>query len=345
MNNKYIEDLSRQYNRVNFKYLSNKNIIVTGANGLICSYLIDLFIYANTYKKANIKIYALSRNYEKLKNRFNYYFDNKLFIPVIQDVCDEIKIPNKIDFIIHGASNASPKACINDPVGTMDANYLGSRNLLELAKKDSSKILYISSGDVYGKTDKDLINEADYGYVDILNERNSYSSSKRASETLCYSYYKQYGVDALIVRPSHIYGPTYTSSDSRAISDFIRCVVNNKDIIMKSDGSSIRSYCYVGDTVVGILDVLEKGKSGNAYNISNTNSFVSIKETAQILASLCNKKVIIELPKSEIDKKIDSNNKLIKLNNEKLKELGWDAVYGIKEGLTTTIEILKDYKF
>ena len=342
MNQVYIEDLKKQYERINFEKFNNKNILITGSGGLICSYLIDLLIYANLYKNANIKIYASELKEEYLKERFSYYYDNELFIPVIQNVCNEFKINDKIDIIIHGASNANPSLYISDPVGTMNANYMGCKNLLELAKENNSKFLYLSSGDVYGETSLELINESDYGYFDILTERSSYASSKRASETLCYAYNKQYNIDTYIVRPAHIYGSTFTKSDSRAISDFIRCVINDNDIIMKSDGSSVRSYCYVGDTVVGMMMILDKGTSGNAYNISNTDSIISIKESAEYLAKLCNKKVIIDIPETELNKKINSNTKVIKLNNEKLKSLGWNTVYNIEMGLETTIKILKD---
>jgi len=342
MNQVYIEDLKKQYERINFEKFNNKNILITGSGGLICSYLIDLLIYANLYKNANIKIYASELKEEYLKERFSYYYDNELFIPVIQNVCNEFKINDKIDIIIHGASNANPSLYISDPVGTMDANYMGCKNLLELAKENNSKFLYLSSGDVYGETSLELINESDYGYFDILTERSSYASSKRASETLCYAYNKQYNIDTYNVRPAHIYGSTFTKSDSRAISDFIRCVINDNDIIMKSDGSSVRSYCYVGDTVVGMMMILDKGISGNAYNISNTESIISIKESAEYLAKLCNKKVIIDIPETDLNKKINSNTKVIKLNNEKLKTLGWNTVYNIEMGLETTIKILKD---
>ena len=343
---KYKEDLDFQLNRINFNILENKNILVTGANGLICSYMIDLLIYANEKYNCNINIYALSRSEEKLKKRFKSYFKKKYFHPVIQDVCEKIELDN-IDYIIHGASPAMPKLYIEKPIDTMNSNYIGMLNVLECALKNkTNKIIYISSSEVYGKSqsDKEYLSELDYGYVDMLEVRSSYASSKRATETLCVAYKKQYDLDVCIVRPAHIYGPTFTESDNKAVSDFLRNVTNNQDILMKSDGSSVRSYCYVGDTVVGILKVLEKGVSGEAYNISNTNDIISIKELASKIAMYGNKKLIIELPDDYLSKKIDSNNKEIKISSNKLNSLDWDCLISIDEGIALTLDILKDTK-
>ena len=196
---------------------------------------------------------------------------------------------------------------------------------------------------MYGErnNNNEPLTEKDYAYIDILNVRASYASSKRATETLCISYKEQYGMNVSIVRPAHIYGPTFTLSDTRAISDFMRNVLEDRDIIMKSDGSSIRSYCYVGDAVIGILLVMLDGENGEAYNISNANSFVSIKEVANIICKKYNKKLIIELPKDYLGKKIDNNNKVISMSNQKLMKLGWSPLYGINEGLETSLNIRK----
>ena len=341
---KYKEDLDFQLNRINLNMLENKNILITGANGLICSYIIDLLIYANEKHNSNINIYALSRSKEKLQKRFKSYYDKKYFHPVIQDVCEKIKLDN-IHYIIHGASPAMPKLYIEKPIDTMNANYIGMLNVLECAlQNNSEKVIYISSSEVYGKSqlDKEYLEESDYGYIDLLEVRSSYASSKRATETLCIAYQQQHNLNVSIVRPAHIYGPTYTENDNKAVSDFLRNVTNNQDILMKSDGSSIRSYCYVGDTVVGILKVLEKGISGEAYNISNPDDIISIKELAAKIAAYANKKLIIELPKDNLSKKIDSNNKEIKISSNKLKKLNWDCLIPIDKGLELTQDILKE---
>lgn len=343
--NSYLDDLDNQLEKIDLEKLRNKSILITGSGGLICSYVIDLLIYANVKKKANIKIYAMGRSEDKLKKRFSYYFDSPLFVPVIQDVCSPCDIDG-IDYIIHGASNANPKLYVTDPIGTMNANYLGTLNMLDLAKNNNSRFLYISSGDVYGSFDNvdGYLSEDMYGYIDILNVKSSYASSKRASETLCSSYNSQYNVESLIVRPAHIYGPTCTRSDSRAVSDFINKASMGQDIIMKSDGSSVRSYCYVGDAVTGIIKVLTEGEPCNAYNISNNGNIISIRELAEIICKYSESKLIIQIPESELDKKIDSNVKTIRLDSTKLESLGWEPDKDVEDGIKLTLSVLKERK-
>ena len=339
----YLQDLESQIKRLDLEKLKDKKILISGSTGLICSYIIDMLIYANLKKNTNITIMAISRSEESLKNRFSYYFDNELFIPVIQNVCEPLNC-HQVDYIIHGASNANPKLYIEDPIGTMNANYLGTLNMLEVAKRCNAKMLFISSGDVYGQfeTHDDETTEDQYGYIDILNVRSSYASSKRAAETLCVGYHSQYGVSISIVRPAHIYGPTYTKSDTRAVSDFINKATNGEDIIMKSDGSAVRSYCYVGDTAVGILKVLFSGENGNAYNISNNKSIVSIRKLAEIICKYANVDLIMELPKNELDKKINQNVKIIKLSSKKLEEMNWEAQTDIENGIKLTLKIIRE---
>ncbi len=341
----YLKDLDYQLKKIDLERIKDKRILITGANGLICSYIVDILIYANIYYNTNITIIAMGRSKEKIRERFSYYYDNELFIPIIQDVCEPFNC-NNIDYIIHGASNANPKLYITDPVGTMNANYLGILNMLNLAKRNKCKILYISSSDIYGfidNFDNDL-NENEYGYIDILNVRSSYSSSKRASETLCASFYSQYDVNVVIVRPAHIYGPTFSANDSRAVSDFIKKASNGENILMKSDGSSTRSYCYVGDAICGIFKVLFDGIPGNAYNISNNKNIISIKELAELICKYTNTKLKIEIPQNELDKKIDSNVKVIKISSKKIESLGWKTDMNISDGIKLTLSIIKEIK-
>ena len=343
--NSYVSDLDNQLKKVDLEKLKGKSILVTGAGGLICSYIIDLLIYANMSQNANIKIYAMSRSEDKLKKRFGYFFDSSLFVPVIQDVCSPCSNLD-VDYIIHGASNANPRLYVTDPIGTMNANYLGTLNMLNLAKENNSRFIYISSGDVYGTVDNSngFLTEDCYGYIDILNVRSSYSSSKRASETLCSSYNSQYNVESLIVRPAHIYGPTCTRSDTRAVSDFINKASQGQDIIMKSDGSSVRSYCYVGDAVTGIMKVLTNGEPCNAYNISNNKNIISVKELAEIICKYSDSNLIIQIPDTELDKKVDSNVKLIRLSSDKLESLGWYPDKDIESGIKLTLNVFKERK-
>lgn len=325
--------------------LDNSKILITGANGLICSYLIDLLMYRNIKINSNIKIYALGRNEERCKNRFNSFFYREDFVFIKQDISKKLIIEDKVDYIIHGAGNAAPGEFLKDPVGTMTGNIFGVYNLLEYSRKNNvKKLLYISSSEVYGDDlSKDIFTEEDSGYVNPLDVRACYPSSKRASETLCASYLKQYNVDFCIARPGHIYGPTYTEKDNRALCQFMNNVLDDNDIIMKSEGNQVRSYCYVSDCVMGLIYMLLVGESGLAYNISNKKSNVSIREMAEYIAEASNKKVIFKLPTSSEKSVFTKINKSI-LDSSKLEGLGWEANVLPKDGIYRMLSIKKALK-
>jgi len=189
---------------------------------------------------------------------------------------------------------------------------------------------------VYGEGDGRLFTEEYSGYVNPLNLRSCYTSSKRATETLCISYASQYGIDVSIARPCHTYGPNFTESDTRVYAQFIRNILKGEDIIMKSTGEQVRSWCYVVDCALGILYVLTKGNDKEAYNISDNNSIVSIREMAEIIAKIGNKRVVINAP-SEVEKRGFNVVKKEILDSSKLQTLGWQSRCDMRSGLEHTI--------
>ncbi|MEJ7684898.1 MAG: NAD-dependent epimerase/dehydratase family protein [Segetibacter sp.] len=346
INNVYKNDLTLALSGVNdFDLLKDKKILITGATGLICSYLVDLIMYSNQYCGSNVQVYAMGRNEAFAKERFEDYRNLDNFVFIKQDVTDSFNFDYKFNYIIHGAGNATPNSITTDPVGTMNANYFGVYNVLEYSRKYSvEKILYISSSEVYGQGNERGIFKEDYsGYVNSLELRSCYPSSKRASETLCVSYNKQYGLHAVIARPAFIYGPTFNITDNRVVPQFLNNVLNGNDIIMKSEGQQMRSYCYVGDCATAILKILFHGNAGEAYNIANKNSNVNIRKVADVIANLENKKVIFELPDNKERASYSAVTNSI-LDTTKLEDLGWKGQYSIEKGLQQTLEILKSYR-
>ena len=201
---------------------------------MIASAIIDILNFLNEHENYNIKIIALIRNKNKILERFKKY---QKLIAIEQDVIQPITYDFNVDYIIHAASNAHPQAFAKDPVGTMLGNFLGMNNILQYAISHNCKrVEYISSGEIYGQGEENInaFDENYIGKINSINIRNCYPLSKLASENLCISYSEQYGIETVIGRPCHIYGPTQTDSDSRASAQFIRNVINNKDIIMKS---------------------------------------------------------------------------------------------------------------
>ena len=326
----------------NLKRLYGKSLLITGATGMICSAVAEILFYLNKEQAANIHIILAGRNKERLQKRFYCYEEGKDYTFFSYDATSSTPVSIKADYIIHGASNADPGKFADEPVETMLANIIGLQTLLKSATDNQTKrLLYISSSEVYGqKKEKRPFKEDDYGFVDILNPRAAYPSSKRAAETLCSVYSAEYGLDTIIVRPGHIYGPTITDSDSRASAQFTRKAKAGEDIVMKSAGTQLRSYCYTMDCASAILTVLINGKGGEAYNSSNPNSVVTIREMAEALAKAGNVNIIFENP-SDLEKKSYNLMDNSSLESMKLESLGWKAMFNIIDGTNRTLKYYK----
>ena len=203
--------------------------------------------------------------------------------------------------------------------------------------------MFISSGEIYGQGSEKLDSfEEDYrGYIDNMKLRSAYPISKQAAENLCVAYAEQYNIETVVVRPGHIYGPSLTANDSRAFAQFFRNGVQKNDIVLKSKGEQLRSYCYVLDCAMGILYALIKGENKQAYNISNPNSNLKIYELANIIAKECRVNVIYDIP-DEVEKKGYNPVTQSVLNSNKLEALGWKPQYNIFQGVRNTIKILEE---
>ena len=326
-----------------YQELFHKSILITGANGLIASVLVDRLAYMNPDENAGIELYALVRNREKAEKRFENYLEQNWFHIIEQDVCEPLQMNLKMDYIIHAAGNAHPLAFSKDPVGTMKANVLGTMQLLEHAcKYGTEKFLYLSSSEIYGENPiyEKGFTEDSWGKIDSMNPRACYPESKRAAEALCASYASQYGITMNVVRPGYIYGAEITQDNSRADAQFFRRAAAGEDIIMKSTGCQIRSYCYVEDTVSAIITVLTKGTAGEAYNIANHNSNVSVKEFAQTIADCAGVDLKFELP-DDVEARGYSKVTRAVLASDKLEQLGWSAEYSLKDGVTESLKRLR----
>ncbi len=344
----YCEDYWRDVQLVskqipNIEKLYGNTILITGATGMICSAVVEVLFYLNKEKSANIQIVLAGRNKDRMKERFYCFEEGKDYTFFQYDATSSTPINIKADFIIHGASNADPNMIAKEPVEIMQANIIGLNTLLKTATNNKIKrLLYISSSEIYGgKEEKRPYKEDDYGFIDVLNPRASYPSSKRAAETLCSAYSVEYGLNTVIVRPGHIYGPTITKSDSRASAQFTRKAKAGEDIIMKSAGTQLRSYCYTLDCASAILATLINGNKGEAYNISNSNSIVTIREMAESFAYAGGVNIVFETP-SDIEKKNYNMMDNSSLDSTKLEGLGWCAIFNMADGSAKTINYYFD---
>lgn len=336
----YWDDVDRVIGCVpGLETIFDSTILVTGATGMICSSVVDILVRLNRRYNAGITIYLAGRNRERLEARFSPFVSGQDYSFVYHDATKSQEFSIHADYVIHGASNANPAVYSKEPVETMLANIIGLNDLLAWAARINSKrILYISSSEVYGNINEvRAYKEDDYGYVDILNQRACYPSAKRAAETLCVAYGEEYGVDTVIVRPGHIYGPSISDTDSRASAQFTRKAASGEDIVMKSAGLQMRSYCYTLDCASAILAVLLRGERGNAYNISNKESISSISDIANALAKAVDRKVVYENA-SELEKKGYNMMSNSSLDATKLEQLGWRALFDLQQGATRTLK-------
>ena len=335
LNRYYEQHVSDFFENAEMDFLQGKTVLISGVTGMIGSAIADALCVAGK----NTRVLGMGRSKERADNRFAYpWFTAENFRFIEHDVINKCFVDEPIDFVIHAASPAYPAVFAKYPVETMTANFLGTLNLLELAKDNQARFLFVSSGEIYGEIDKETKEEQDYGFIDSMESRSCYPNSKRAAETLCSAYADEYGVEAVVVRLSHVYGPTMTDSDNRVSSDFIRKAKLGKDLILHSTGTTVRSYTYVLDAVSGILCALQKGKNGEAYNIADENKVVSIRQLAEITAKAGNVSFTIDVPDTA-DKGTSSISRQV-MSGEKLRMLGWKCKFDFTSGVDMTLNCM-----
>lgn len=322
MNNSiFEEDIKNIINDFDMSVFDGKTILVTGATGLIGKLCVKSLLNSGY----NSQVIALVRDEEKAKNIFG---ESKRLTYLVQDINQRINTTRRVDYIIHAASTTSSKDFVEKPVETIYTAINGSRNILEFAKnKRLEGMVYLSSLEIYGVNEKENIKEMDYGYIDILNPRSSYSESKKMVETMCISYGTEYGVPVKIARLAQTFGAGVSISDNRVFAQFAKAIINKENIILHTKGETKRNYCYTTDTVRGIFTILTKGENNNAYNVANENSYCSISEMAHLLENEYTK---VEYKIDEVNRGYNPTVK-IALNTEKLNALGWEAKVNLKE--------------
>lgn len=321
--------------------LNHKKILVTGATGLIGGCLADILM---TRRNCDYEVFAMGRNHLRLKQMLNKYQEDKRFHIICGDVTIPLNCQEHFDFIIHAASGAAPADFAAQPVETMKSNINGVTNLIEYGiAHGMQRFLFISSGEVYGQGDGRVFTEDYSGYVDCTSPRSCYPSSKRAAETLCVSYAAEYDADIVIARPCHVFGPHFTENDNRVYAQFIRNVLQNEDIVMKSSGEQYRSWCYVVDCASALLHILLKGTSGEAYNIADANAMVTIRELAEMTAMIGGQQIVIKYPNNTEARGYNPVQRSL-FSTEKIQSLGWRATGDMFEKLVATIEEQRIFK-
>lgn len=332
----YCSALTKIVKEIDLGFLQDKTVLIAGASGMLGSCLVDLLRF-----DGRSRVIAMGRNAAYAEERFGPSDEKYTFYQ--GDVCVPIADFRKnVDYIIHAASNADPVRMAKDPAGTLLSNVQGTKNLLDYGMAHGMKrFLFVSSGEVYGQPNADLDDfTEDYcGPLDLSAPRSCYPAGKRAAEVLCQSYISQYQVDAVIVRPCHLFGPTMTRRDSRAVSEFLWNAVDGQNIVMKSAGLLKRSHCYVVDAARALLTALQKGIRGAAYNIADRRYQMRIRDFAEKTARAGGCEVLYKAP-GELEQAGYSKVSRMVLDASRLKALGWRPE--TEDAIEKTVSILRE---
>jgi len=325
--------------KIHWEKLRNKTVLVTGASGLIGSYLVYTMLCQNEMRGLGITVLGLVRNRDKAEKQFSPLLDRPDFQLLVQDVTAPIVYEGEVQYIFHAASQASPKYFIKDPVGTIAANTTGTLNLLEFARvKGAEGFLYLSSREIYGEpiNEKRFTSEDEYGVVDPTLVRSCYPESKRMSENLCACYTHQYSVPSRIIRLAHVYGPDYMIDNGRVWGDFVMNVVRGEDIVLKSEGLMELAFTYVSDAVSGIFFALLNGNE-LVYNIGTSSEIIRVRDLAEMVAGLYpdkGVKVVYDIPTGVTGYLA---NRVAFLDATKVKTIGWQEKINLNEGISRVI--------
>ena len=348
--------------------LRGKRILLAGATGLIGTFLVDTLFSINRIRQLGMTVYAVGRDEDTARQRFDDIWEDPHFSFYPWDVTQPATFPEPVDLVIHAACDTQPTRILEHPVETMMSNIYGTENLLEVAHDCGAKrFLFLSSGSIYGEPWRadDCVNESYYGSLSCNTVRAAYAESKRAGETLCKAWRSQYGLDVVIARLAHVYGPTMRQDDTKPLSQMILDCAKQQNIVLHEDGDRHVSCCYVADAVMGILYVLLTGKNGSAYNIAGSSGKLrTLKDIAEFLADYAGTKAIYDLPdreaqigqflekvanrqvafdvpekKERLDSVLYTN---AKLDTHKLQGLGWQRRTELATGLKRTVSTLQE---
>lgn len=308
------------------KELTGKTILVTGATGLIGSTFVKCMLALNENKDANIQIVAIARNSQKAASMFEA---EPCITWVYQDVTEPLNVSCEIDYIVHCANSTSSRFYVESPVENINTAYLGTNNILRFAQSNSVKsVVYLSSLESYGTIlDDGEIKEDMMGYILPTDVRSSYSLGKRATECLCHCYAKEYAVPVKIARLTQTFGAGVSMEDNRVFAQFAKSVIKGDNIILHTKGESAKPYCYTIDAVIAILYLLFAGADGEAYNVANTNTYISIHDMAQFLVDKFNQdcQLVVDVKENMGYAPVTRLN----LCTIKIEALGWKPYYSL----------------
>lgn len=311
--------------------LYRKTILVTGATGLIGSAVVRLLLRT----EPTATVVAAARDTARAARMYAPWIEAGRCEVVSYEAERPLEDTRTYHYIIHAASGAAPAAFAQDPVGVLTANISGTKLLLDYGREHHmERLLYVSSGEVYGEPgpDAEPWREQDSGYVNTLEPRSCYPTAKRAAESLCAAYRKQYGTDFVVARPCHTYGPGFTPKDNRAYAQFLRLAAAGSDIALNSPGTQRRAWLYVDDCAEALLTILCRGEVGEAYNVADPEGVATIREVAEMIAREAGVSVT-----ALADPVAAPMITRALFNTERLAALGWQPCHTLQQGLAETL--------
>jgi nucleoside-diphosphate-sugar epimerase len=332
--------------QIDWEAFREKRILITGATGLIGGILTRALICADEKYGLDLRVLAVVRSRKKAEKIFAPYLCGHLEI-LVRDILAPFTVDGPVDYIIHGAGVTTSKDFVERPVETILTTLKGTEQLLDLAReKQVRSMVYLSSMEMYGVVDAEHYNvrEADYGYIDPLKVRSSYSESKRMAEGLCGAYAHEYRVPVKTARLAQTFGAGIAKSENRVFAQFARSIMAGQDIVLHTDGSKAHCYCYTTDAALGLLTVLLRGADGEAYNISNQETFCTIREMAQMLIERypeSGSKLVFDIPEDANKFGYAPTSRML-VNSEKLNALGWKAQTTLPEMFERLMDAIRE---
>ena len=302
------------------------NVLITGGAGFVGSHLVERFI------SKNYNVTVIDNLLTGSKKNLEPFLENENFTFIDFDVQNHIEVTQDLDYVLHLASAASPKAYTQHPINTLKAGSIGTINTLGLAKAKSSKYLLTSTSEIYGDPQISPQPETYWGNVNPNGVRSMYDEAKRFAEAAVASYNRIYNLDTRTVRLFNTYGPKMKINDGRVVTNFISQAIKGEDITIYGNGNQTRSFCFIDDTVLGIIKAMESDSS-EVFNIGNPNE-ITILQLAEKVKSLTNSKSAIKFVQLPEDDPMQRKPDITKAN----KKLNWFPEVKLEDGLLKTIE-------
>lgn len=311
--------------------LRGKSFLITGATGLIGSVMTKCLLALNRKENLGIKVIAVVRSLDKAKSVFADEFSDIVFKDLSLNEINASSISADVDYIVHLASPTASKYFVEHPVETLRTAIEGTTAVLEYAKEAGVKgMVYASSLEVYGSNDTDeWIDENFQGYVNPVEVRSSYNLGKRAAECLCHSYAAEYNVPVMMARFTQVFGAGVSESENRVFAQFARSAIACTDIEVHTQGLSAKPYCYTTDAISAMLYILLKGQHGEAYNVADKDSFISIRDMAYMLRDNFNPSISVRICPKENQGYAPQTR--LRLSTKKIESLGWKPKYNLHQ--------------